>query len=116
MVQDMTCEESPGDTDATNRDSTRDAGPSETIVRTEWVESGRPSIAIVEAIAEATGRDPVSVAPLYEHIDSDALDALVTAAKDSSRPDVRVSFSVDVFTIVVDGGGGLEVRARSTGV
>lgn len=36
----------------------------------------RPSVSVVEAVAAETGADPVSLAPLYDVIDPDALDRL----------------------------------------
>jgi len=63
-----------------------------------------PSLAVVEAIADLADVDPVDLADetgivLYEHVDPDALDALV-----ADRPagvDVDISFSVDDYRVSV---------------
>lgn len=41
---------------------------------------GRPSRSVVEAVAEATGRDATSLQPLYDVVDPDALDELLDPA------------------------------------
>ncbi|MFW6316835.1 MAG: HalOD1 output domain-containing protein [Halorubrum sp.] len=63
-----------------------------------------PSIAIVEALAGLTGVDPSALADetgivLYEHVDPEAIDALVAHRTDGG---VALSFTVDEYDVHVD--------------
>ncbi|QLG27546.1 hypothetical protein HUG10_08270 [Halorarum halophilum] len=86
-------------------ESTGHPDPDVTTVRTDWRATGQPSIAVVEAVAEATDRDPLDVASLYDHLDTDALDALVASPEDGTGADVRVSFTYDGVRVLVEGTG-----------
>lgn len=60
-----------------------------------------PSTAIVEAIATAEGVDPVALAtdedtPLYDHVDPDALDTLVT---DKRANGVTLTVAIDGYSV-----------------
>lgn len=48
--------------------------------RYEWREAECPSTAFVQAVADATGRDPIDMPPLYEYVDTDALNDLMTSS------------------------------------
>jgi len=48
-----------------------------TIRHVDWTEVP-PSVAVVETLSDATGRDPTDLPPLHDTIDTDALDALCT--------------------------------------
>lgn len=54
--------------------------------------------AVVRALAEATGREPLAIPPLYESLDLAALDALV-----SGNGDVHVEFEHAGCAVTVDG-------------
>lgn len=101
------------DVDTLGPDSTGDPDRNVTTVRSDWRGTGQPSIAVVEAVADATDRDPLDVASLYDHVDTDALDALVTSAEDGSGTDVRVSFTYDGVRVLVEGTGGITVYGDS---
>ncbi len=54
--------------------------------------------------------DPTSIRPLYEHIDTDALDALVAHGIETGRgAAVSIDFSVDDFDVCVRGDGEVSV-------
>lgn len=55
-----------------------------------------PSMAVVEAIADLTDRDPVACPPLYDYVDPDALDRLV-----SHGGEVRIDFEYDGYEVEV---------------
>ena len=79
-----------------------------------------PSTAVIETVAAATGREPTSFGPLYESVDPDALDALVTADKvPVGDPSLAVSFTFADQHVTVRASGELIVRTdelgRSTG-
>lgn len=61
---------------------------------------------VVEEIARATGGDPVDLAPLYETVDPDALDALCEIGFDG-----HLTFQHAGCWVIVDGEG--EVRAST---
>lgn len=64
------------------------------------------SHAVVEAVAEAEGVDPVALrTPLYEAIDPDALDAVFEPADESAPLDGRVSFEYYGYTVAVGSDG-----------
>lgn len=57
------------------------------------------SLAVVTALAETEGVQPVDIPPVSEHIDLEALENLI----ESADADVTVSFSVDDHEITVTG-------------
>lgn len=73
----------------------------------DWQEYEYPSTAVIELVAEATGRDQTELAPLYDHVDSDALDSLLTGP---SEGDLELSFDYDDVFVRVTGSGVVEVR------
>jgi len=91
--------------------STRDSDG--TVVTYEWRPAGQPSTGIVQAVAAETDSDPLEIAPLYDHVDADALDTLVSA--EASSDSVHVSFRYCGFLVLVDNHGRLELQAVATG-
>lgn len=57
------------------------------------------SLAVIGAVADATGTDPMELPPLYSAIDTEALDALFASSIG------KVSFSYNGFEILVEGDG-----------
>lgn len=79
-----------------------------------WKEDESPTLSVINTVAAVTGTPPVSLRPLYETIDPDALDALFESA---SRPDrqssqLSVSFRYEGCDVVVRWNGKLLVRLR----
>lgn len=67
----------------------------------------QPSTAVVDEIASAEDVSPPNVpVPLYDSVDPDALDALV-----SSADDVSVTFSYFGYQVTVDGDGDVSLEA-----
>lgn len=61
----------------------------------------RVSVAVLEAVAAEEGCEPTDLdVPLYEHVDPEALDALV-----SSPIEGHVSFTYHGYRLTVDGEG-----------
>ena len=77
-------------------------------VRAEFDWSSRaPSMAVIETVAIAANAEPAGLAPLYDSVDPDALDALVrSAGKDGKDGAVAVAFAL----------AGHDVEVRSDGV
>lgn len=61
---------------------------------------------VIEAVAEAKGINPIDLEPLYQHLDLDALDALVA----SGNQDLSIRWRVDDAEIEVSGDGEVQVR------
>ena len=73
--------------------------------RTDWTDYESPSTAVVVAVANATGADQRELAVLNDHIDGDALDALVT----DSPSTVEVSFDYDGVGVTVSADGTIDI-------
>ncbi len=68
------------------------------------------STTVATVLGRAAGMDPATIRPLYEHIDTDALDALVAHGIETGRGSgVSVEFSVDDFDVSVRGDGEVSV-------
>lgn len=86
----------------------RDGPPTEQhTVQHRWEEPFEPSVTIVETVAAATDRAPTELPPLQNHVDPDALDALITRGKSAA---VAVSFTYAGTAVVVKSSGCIEVR------
>ncbi|ELY30155.1 hypothetical protein C500_09384 [Natrialba magadii ATCC 43099] len=58
------------------------------------------SLAVINAVSAVADRDPTELPPLYETIDPDALDALLSEQTETGvRPEV--SFSYDGYAVTV---------------
>lgn len=77
--------------------------------RYNWRGFESVSMAVVDAVADASGVDPLEVGPLHDVIDPDALDAIFSSAG-ATRPDVEVVFRLDSTEVTVRGTGEVVVR------
>jgi len=99
----------------TTSDRPEDGEPvpdSNSTIQTEfdW-ESVTPSTAVIETIAIAANTDPSEVEPLYDSVDSDALDRLLQST--GTRPtngSTTVSFAVSEYEVSVHSDGTVAVR------
>lgn len=67
--------------------------------------------AVVEAVAEAEGTDPLELTPpLYDAVDSDALDRLFADASTDGR--MEVAFAYRGYDVSVRGDGSVSVEKR----
>jgi hypothetical protein len=72
---------------------------------TVWDCPGQASVEVLEAIAQTADVDPMSMeTPLYDVVDTDALDTLV-----STSQSVCVAFEYDGYEVVVSGNGTISV-------
>ena len=69
-----------------------------------------PSHGVIRAIAAVKGVEPTGVAPLYDFIDPDALDAMVDGTTGAGASDVCVSFRVNGLAVEVSGDRHVTVR------
>lgn len=93
----------------TAESETSPSGREKGMIRVEWDRSGRPTVAIVEAIAEATEREPTALPSLYDSIDVEALDAFLTRAVHGEQQ-TQVSFTYDGASVSVGSDGILSIR------
>ncbi|MFW5920057.1 MAG: HalOD1 output domain-containing protein [Halanaeroarchaeum sp.] len=71
----------------------------------------RPSLAVVEAVADRKGVDPVEVGPLAYEIDPDALDSLV-----DSMDSGTITFPFEGLEVEVDADGEVSIDAARMAV
>jgi len=74
-----------------------------------------PAHSVVEAVAETTHTDPTRLRPLYEVIDPDALNDLISGSleRPQAPEDLTVTFQFEGCDVVVCGNG-RTVASRST--
>ena len=93
------------------RDDTPDRGGDARIgesapFRTDWDAEEGPTHAVVHAVAAATGRRPEELRPLYEVVDSDALDRIFRRRHPSQYyRNGRVELRFEGCDVVVDADG-----------
>ena len=95
-------------------DDTSRAGPDGTFV-TAIDPADNPSEAVVDAVATLDGVSPTELAPLYDAVEPDALDALFEHADRQGRPgDQRLCFAYAGYDVTVCGDGTVSVSPTST--
>lgn len=67
-----------------------------------------PSMLIVQAVAETTGQDPLEMTPIYEYVDTDALDTLLDSGE-GATPVIRVKFEYEGCLVKVTADGDVSV-------
>lgn len=70
---------------------------------------GSPVEAVVSALAEAVGTDPIELPPLFEYVDLDALDALFKHDGKATNQETVLGFRVDSWNIFVCSDGCIRV-------
>lgn len=68
-----------------------------------------PTEAIIEALAEATGVDPLEFPPLYEYVDPDAVNSLFDRQGKSRAAATVIGFQVDTWNVFVRADGRIRV-------
>lgn len=77
------------------------------IRRERWTGYDNPSTAVVEAVADATGREQTELEPLQHFVDADALDALCTTADPEQ---LEITLRYERTEVRITNHGALEVR------
>ena len=74
-------------------------------------ENGSTSVveSVVWAIAEAAGVDPTALPPLYEYVDTDALNAMFDRRDGPSDDTALLSFQVETWNVFVSADGRIRV-------
>lgn len=73
--------------------------------RFEWSDDTALSIAVIEAVASVSGRDPIDIEPLNRYVDPDALDDIFQRTGAASPANGRISFPLEEYLVVVRGDG-----------
>ncbi|MFP8951868.1 HalOD1 output domain-containing protein [Natrialbaceae archaeon A-arb3/5] len=76
-------------------------------------EDEQPSLAVVRAIADASGKSPTEIEPLFEYVSPESLDHLFENTPSTARRGT-VTFSVDAYEISVIDGERVELRVRES--
>ena len=90
-------------------DSEREDSPAVQHYEYEWDEID-PTSGVVEAVAATTGKEMTALTPLYQEVDPDALNALVSKLPTGEEP-IEVSFTYSGQKITVDNAGVVTVGA-----
>lgn len=75
-----------------------------------WGDGDRPSTAIVDAVAETTGRELRQLPPLFGTVDADALDALLGFGYHERDESLDVTFTYVGVRVTVSAAGTIELR------
>lgn len=75
----------------------------------DWRDTGEPSIAVTNAIAEFTGQDVTEMPPIQSGIDAESIDRLLTAEPRPSGKPVRIAFTFQGVQVTVDSTGRIEL-------
>lgn len=72
----------------------------------DWTEFEGPSTAVVTAVAEESGEDPVALSLLCEAVDPDSLDTIFAPDSDPTRvPNGSIQFEYHGYWIIVNANG-----------
>ena len=81
------------------------------VVDTEYgaEEDRSPAAAVIEAIAAAANVDPVDLPPLFESIDSDALNQLFETRSERQESKALLSFQFETWNVFVRSDGRIRI-------
>lgn len=71
----------------------------------EWTDGVEPGVRIVEAVADATGRDPTTLPALQESVDVDAMNRVLASGDDR----IHVTIAYAGHVVEVDASGTITV-------
>lgn len=79
----------------------------------DWNERESPAATVVDALAERTAFDPVEWPPLFDTVDPDGVDSLMThSTATGPTPEVRVTFVVGGHAVRMSSDGAVDYRER----
>ncbi len=68
-----------------------------------------PTTAIIDAVAEAAGVDPLDLPPLFDLVDADALDQLFSHPNGTAEAETMLGFTVETWNVFVHAEGHIRV-------
>lgn len=86
-----------------------DQSDPEPVRELDWTAVGRPSHAVVTAMADVRDVDPVELEPLYHDVDLEALDALCDRDRDG---DCTISFRRGAYEVVIESDGSCSIYGQ----
>ena len=76
-------------------------------------EQNRPiTEAVIDALTDVTGLDPLDLPPLYEAVDPDALDLIVREPNAAPERSCFIGFSVGRWGVIVTGSGDIQIYSH----
>ncbi|MFB6178446.1 MAG: HalOD1 output domain-containing protein [Halorientalis sp.] len=78
----------------------------------DWGQT-EPSVAIVEAVANVSGREPTAMRPLFEVLDPDAIDSLLPSGNEAHDGSLSVSLRFDGYDVTVDDRGSVTIATSA---
>lgn len=97
-------------TNGGSEDDAHDVETERSAARRSWTDTPRPSVEIVETVADVTERDPMTMPQLNDYIDPDALDKLLGSAVANDAAPAHVSFEYVGVRVTVDSTGAVTVE------
>lgn len=76
----------------------------------DWQDAERPTLAIVQAVADLREADPESLPPLYDSINPEALEELLMRDHPSAQDGTVITFSYADCTVTVGADGELRIQ------
>jgi hypothetical protein len=70
------------------------------------------SMAVVAALSEVSGTDPLTLTPLQATLETDALDAIVSG-RDDGTADIEITFHVATYAVTVSSDGVVDITASA---
>lgn len=95
----------PSDVEVTSHDDSGSQG-----ITAEWSPNELPSTVVIEKVSSISERDPLKMPPLYDAIDTEALDTLLVGAAENGVSDVQVSFEYDGFSVYINSTGHVSIE------
>ncbi|OVE83836.1 HalOD1 output domain-containing protein [Natronolimnobius baerhuensis] len=88
---------------------TGSTGTAGTLVRYDIADEQSVTEAVIDAVATATGTDPIELPPLYDSIDPDALNTLFDRQREGAG--LEMAFFYADYHIAIEGGDRIIVSA-----
>ena len=111
----MTDRSDEGDTLSADESATLSVDDGAIRAEYDWTDT-LASTAVVETVAVACDCEPMDLDPLYEVIDPDALNAVVSSGDDPAAGGTTVTFEVADRSVAVHDGGAVVVRPAESGL
>lgn len=79
-----------------------------------WLSEDQPSTAIIQAVAQRKGTEPLDLPPLYEYVDPEAIDSLLLTAAENDNASIEVQFDYLEHTITITSDGHFSISDNAT--
>lgn len=93
-----------------SKDDAHDAPGGTGAGQAAWADAPRPSVQVVERVADARDRDPMDLPQLNDYVDPDALDKFLGAVAERGAGTAHVTFDYDGLRVTVDSTGAVTIE------